>query len=98
MNPFSSLITQLPSRPTRRDQVIEATYTVTRTYRPMGKALTMIRALRTHGPMTSSALAAAAGVSAKQVPSLLAKALKTGLVDQVECDTPVKWEAPQHAR
>lgn len=98
MNPFSSLITQLPSRVARRDQVIEAEYTVTRVYRPAGKALAMIRALRTHGPMTSSELAEAAGVATKQVPSLLAKALKTGLVDQVECDTPVKWEAPQHAR
>lgn len=94
MNPFSSLITQLPSSTARRGQVIEAEYTVTRVYRPTGHALSMIQALRARGgPMTSAELGVAVGVDTKQVPSLLAVPLRTGLVTLDCAETPVKWES-----
>jgi hypothetical protein len=96
MDPFRSLISQLPAprKTAPRDEAIEVEYTITRTYRPRGKTLTMIRALRAHGaPMTSAELGSAAGVETKQVPSMLAIPLRVGLVT-LDCgDQPVKWEA-----
>lgn len=96
MNPFRTLIDQLPGAPKAalHDQVIEIEYTVTRVYRPRGKTLEMIRALRAQGgPMTSTELGAAVGVDTKQVPSLLAVPLGAGLVTLDCAESPVKWEA-----
>lgn len=98
MDPFSSLISQLPvPRKTapHRDETIEVEYTVTRTYRPRGKTLAMIRALRASAtPMTNAELGAAIGVETKQVSSLLATPLRIGLVTvNTSITEPLKWEA-----
>lgn len=97
MDPFSSLISQLPvPRKTAPhcDETIEVEYTVTRIYRPRGKTLAMIRALRSSAsPMTSAELGAACGVEPKQVPSLLAMPLRLDIVTLDYSELPMKWEA-----
>lgn len=97
MDPFGSLIGQLPAprKTAPRNEAIEVEYTVTRIYRPRGKTLAMIRALRSSAsPMTNAELGAAVGVEAKQVSSLLATALRVGLVTiNTSITEPLKWEA-----
>ena len=96
MDPFGSLIGQLPAqrKTAPRNEAIEVEYTVTRIYRPRGKTLAMIRALRARGePMTSAELGAACGVEPKQVPSLLAMPLRLDIVTLDYSELPMKWEA-----
>ncbi len=71
---------------------IEAQVTSSRFYRPKGKVLAMIRALRVNGPMTVPALSRVADCESRQLTSLLKIAVSAGLC-QRRVGPPARWEA-----
>ena len=64
--------------------------TTTRTYRPKGKTLAVLIALRAGGPMTAAALATVASCPAKQIWRFLEIPVANGLVKRIE-GRPVLW-------
>ena len=62
----------------------------TRTYRPRGKTLTMLRRMRDNGPQTRHQLAALVRAKPSHIDRMLEAALANGLARRVEGD-PLQW-------
>lgn len=77
--------------PTEPPAEFAVAVTKTRTYRPKGKTLDVLIALRDRGPMTAAALAAVARVPAKQVWRFIDIPVAHGIIRRIE-GRPVLWE------
>lgn len=85
MNALAHLVQQTlnpPRRPARTDP-LSITYTVQRTYTPAGRTREILAFLRERGSATTREIAAAGGIDARQVGTMMRAALNAGAVRHV---------------
>lgn len=85
MNALAHLVQQTlnpPLRPSRLDP-LSITYTVERTYTPEGRTREMLAFLRERGSATTREIAAAGGIDARQVWTMMRPAMHAGAVRYV---------------